>query len=351
LRSTSIGTLTAHTEGSEGEGSPLPACFCNQGKNDETQSPKRVQASGSAGVPVKFTTSIKRWALALALLSSLPGYTASSKDVPVTVVEGESWLDHLHRSFDQTSMGKTGHLGPPAPMPGEELVRAQPGMSAGFATQTLTLSGSDVYRLNCRGCHTQSGLGAPPEINSVIEPVRSTSVAVIMERMKKRGMDMSQTDAAILAKQASDALLQRCHKGGQDMPAFPHLSDAEIRPLVAYLKQLAGVPGAEREQRTVNDSPLRVGEHIVKSTCHICHSAAGPNPNPEQILEGTIPPLSTLTTRTSLPQFVQKVTGGAPIIMGTPPLPWRGRMPVFDYLSEDEAADAYLYLTLYPPHE
>ena len=30
---------------------------------------------------------------------------------------------------------------------------------------------------------------------------------------------------------------------------------------------------------------------------------------------------------------------------------YRGRMPVFHFLSEDEAADAYLYLTPYPSHE
>jgi hypothetical protein len=37
--------------------------------------------------------------------------------------------------------------------------------------------------------------------------------------------------------------------------------------------------------------------------------------------------------------------------MGTPPSLYRGRMPVFYYLSEEEAADVYLYLTLYPPSE
>jgi hypothetical protein len=92
-----------------------------------------------------------------------------------------------------------------------------------------------------------------------------------------------------------------------------------------------------------------VGEQIVKSTCHICHNAVGSNPDPQQILEGAIPPLSTLTTRTTLSQFVRKVTFGNPITMGAPPEPFRGRMPVFDYLSQDEVANAYLYLTLYPP--
>jgi mono/diheme cytochrome c family protein len=252
-------------------------------------------------------------------------------------------------------MGKTWDLGPPAPMPGEESSHWQPKLSPGFATQTVTLHGSDLYRLNCQGCHGESGNGAPPEINSVINPVRATSVALIMARTKKTGQELSQADAAVLAKQAKVLLMERLHKGGQNMPPLPHLKDAEIRSIVAYLEQLSEVPGAERNQVAVRESPYRVGEHIVKSTCHVCHSAAGPNPDPQQILEGAIPPLSTLTTRTNLPDFIRKVTNGAPIIMGTPPFSYRdsyrGRMPVFHYLSEEEAADAYLYLTLYPPQQ
>jgi len=293
---------------------------------------------------------MKKILLLCTLLSSSLGQSASNDAVRVTAVEGESWLNHIHRTFDETSMGKTGHLGPPAPMPGEDSSDWRLGVWSGFTAQTITLRGRDIYRLNCQGCHTESGQGAPPEINSVINPVRSTSVAVIMEQMKQRGMEMSHSDAATLARQSNEALLQRLHQGGHDMPSFSHLSDAEIRSLMAYLRQLAGVPGAEKEQITITEGPSRVGEYVVKSTCHICHAAAGPNPDPEQISEGTIPPLSTLTRRTSLPQFVRKVTLGAPIAMGTPPLPCRGRMPVFDYLSQNEAADAYLYLTLYPSH-
>jgi mono/diheme cytochrome c family protein len=301
---------------------------------------------------------IKNLVLVFLVMSPLLGQAASTRDIaaasgkniPVTAVGGESWLEHLHRTFDKTSMGKTWRLGPSAAMPGENSTGWQIGISPNFATQTRTLHGSDVYRLNCQGCHTDSGLGAPPEINSIIEPVRSTSVAIIRERMKKRGMDIGRADAAVLANQSNDALLQRFHKGGQDMPAFPHLSESDIRSLLAFLKQMAGFPGAEKQQIAVDESAFRVGEQVVKSTCHICHSAAGPNPTPEQISQGAIPPLSTLTTRASLPEFVRKVTSGAPVMMGSPASQCRGRMPVFAYLSEDEAADAYLYLMLYPPH-
>ncbi len=272
-------------------------------------------------------------------------------DLSVTAVEGESWLIHLNRPFSETSMGKTGRLGPPAPVPGEGPPPLQPALSPDFTSPTVTLRGSDLYRLNCQGCHGESGEGAPPEINSVINPVRATSVAMVMERMKSRAMDISRGDAAKLAQQARVSLLQRLHQGGQDMPPFPHLHEAEIRVLLAYLDQLAGLPGAEKTQGVVTESRLRVGEHIVKSTCHTCHSGSGPDPAPQQIWDGAIPPLSTLTTRKSQADFIRKVTQGAPILMGTPPMFYRGRMPVFHYLSQEEAASAYLYLTQYPPSD
>jgi mono/diheme cytochrome c family protein len=297
-----------------------------------------------------------RWPIlvtALAVGSSLlSAQTTGTRDVSVTAVEGESWLKHLHRSFNNTSMGKTWDIGPP---PGEEAPRWRLDLAPGYATQSAVLHGSDLYRLNCQGCHGGAGNGAPPEINSVINPVRATSVAVVLERTKKTGQEMSRAGATELAAQAKLLLLQRLHKGGESMPPFPQLSEAEIRSIVAFLEQLSDVPGAERNQIAVKESPARAGEHIVKSTCHICHGAVGPNPDPQQLYDGAIPPLSSLTTRTSLPEFVRKVTVGAPIVMGTAPLSYRdsyrGRMPVFHYLSQDEAADAYLYLTLYPPQE
>src|SRR5208283_3905634 len=313
---------------------------------------------------MRFMKKSSYWAMAMMVLlsgtcayaqathASVPEQNAAErKDVPVTIVSGESWLSHLNRPFNETSMGKTGRLGPPPALPGEGTDLWQRGLSPSTAPQTVTLHGADLYRLNCQGCHGESGQGAPPEINSVINPVRATSVALILERMKTVGMDISRADAAQLAQQSNTALLQRLHNGGQNMPPFPHLNEAEVRSLVAYLKQLASVPGAEREQVAVRESPVRVGEHIVKSTCHTCHSAAGPDPSPQQLLDGAIPPLNTLTARKSRPEFIQKVTHGAPILMGTPPLLHRGRMPVFYYLSEEEVADVYLYLTLYPPSE
>jgi len=270
----------------------------------------------------------------------------------VTSVSGESWLAHLHRSFDETSMGKSsGAYGPAAPMPSDwPLPIPALQLSNKFTGQNTILYGSDLYRFKCQGCHGASGTGAPPEINSVIDPVRATSASMYIERMKKVGMDVTSKEATPLAKQANVMLLGRLHQGGTDMPSpNPNLTDAEVRSLFAYLRQLAGIPGAEKQQVAVVEPALRVGEHIVKSTCHICHASVGPNPSPRE-LEAQIPPLSSLTLRLGLNEFVSKVTVGAAVFEGSPAIPFRGRMPVFTYLTPDEAADAYLYLSLYPPH-
>jgi mono/diheme cytochrome c family protein len=270
-------------------------------------------------------------------------------DSRVTPVSGESWLVRLNRSFGDSSMGKTGRLGPG---PHEDAGTQQTQGPIFSSRDGVFLHGSDLYRLNCQGCHGESGQGAPPEINSVINPVRATSVPLVLARMKSTGMDISYADASKLAQQSKAALLERLHKGGENMPAFPQLSDAEITALLAYLAHLADVPGAGGDQSVIKESHARVGELIVKSTCHTCHSALGADPGPQDLMNGSIPPLSSLTTRKNPSDFVRKVTQGAPVRMGTPPMLCRGRMPVFFYLSDGEAADVYLYLSLYPPaHE
>jgi mono/diheme cytochrome c family protein len=270
----------------------------------------------------------------------------------VTGVQGESWLEHLGRSLGDTSMGKSsGVYGPSAPRPGQAPIEyPNLAVSSSFTGQSTRLTGADLYRMKCQGCHGPQGLGAPPEINSVLNPVRATSAEMYIERMKKVGMDVSMKDAQALAKQAEGTLLKRLHSGGTDMPSpNPYLTDPEVRSLYAYLRQLAGIPGAEKHQVPITEPPLRVGEHIVKSTCHICHASVGHNPSPQQILQGQIPPLSTLTSRLSMNDFVTKVTVGRPVIEGGLTLPARGRMPAFPYLKPDEVADAYLYLSKYPP--
>jgi mono/diheme cytochrome c family protein len=281
--------------------------------------------------------------------TTTPKTDAVQHGIAITPVSGESWLLHLHRSFDDTSMGKTGHLGP-EPQGVGEITPPPQNLDYSFR-QRGTLTGADLYRLNCQGCHGESGFGAPPEINSVINPVRAASVPLVLARMKSNGMEISYSEAVKLAKQSRMALINRLHNGGENMPSFSHLSEPEIDTLLAYLNKLAEVPSASKKLPVVSESPLRVGELIVKSTCHTCHSAVGVNPGPAAMMEGAIPPLSTLPSRVSQPEFVRKVTQGAPVLMGMPPALFRGRMPVFYYLNEEEAIDVYAYLILFPPSD
>ena len=275
-----------------------------------------------------------------------------SQEMKITPVTGDSWLNHLGRWLGGTAMGKSsGVYGPAAPAPSEwPPKRPQLPVSENFTGQPTKMYGKDLFRMKCQACHGPNGTGAPPEINSVIDPVRATSAEMYIARMKKVGMDVSAADAQKLAKQAEGTLLKRLRVGGTDMPTpNPDLTEQEVRSLYAYLRELAGVPGAEKHQVLVIEPPLRVGEHIAKSTCHICHSAVGPNPNAQQLLNGQIPPLSVLTQRVSANEFVNKVMHGAPILEGSPAIPMRGHMPAFNYFAPDEIADVYLYLTRYPP--
>lgn len=145
--------------------------------------------------------------------------SARNNDLAVTPVTGESWLIHLNGSFNDSSMGRTGRVGP-APVAGETTGPELSLISMPSAASYVTLRGADLYRLNCRGCHGESGLGAPPEINSVINPVRATSADLVMQRMKNSGMDISRAEAAKLAQQSNAALLQRLHQGGREYAAF-----------------------------------------------------------------------------------------------------------------------------------
>src|SRR5262249_20153072 len=213
----------------------------------------------------------------LVLGALLLSFSASAQ----TPTTGPSWVEHLHRNLGETSMGRSSAQLGPSPFQSASPVQVGP------LAPTVTLRGADLYRLMCQSCHGKSGEGAPPEINSIINPVRATSSAIILERMKKNGAAMSRKDAIALANQSQAALLDRLRKGGTNMPN-PGLNETEIRLLTPYLKQLAGVPA---KQLTIEERAVQVGEHLVKSTCHICHAAVGPNPTPEQITAGVIPPL------------------------------------------------------------
>jgi len=69
---------------------------------------------------------------------------------------------------------------------------------------------------------------------------------------------------------------------------------------------MARVPGAERQQRDITEPAARVGELIVKGTCHICHDATGPDSRPTTVLSDVIPSLASIPRQKTLGQFAQR---------------------------------------------
>jgi mono/diheme cytochrome c family protein len=272
--------------------------------------------------------------------------TAEPLSPAVTPVRGPSNLERLSLTMDTSAMGRTGLWGPP---PTENPVSLPSITYSENIFRTSRLSGADLYRLDCQACHQADGNGAPPEINAIIGPVQATSAAVMAERMKKIGRPITAAFALQLATGSKKDLLDRLKNGGQKMPSFGHLTGKEVQALVAYLELLARVPGAEKRQFVVTEPALRSGELLVKGTCHICHAATGPWPDPEELLQGAVPSLGSIATEKSMVQVIRKVRYGAPVVMGRASVSSRGRMPVFNYVKDDEVSAAYLYLLIYPP--
>lgn len=265
----------------------------------------------------------------------------------VAPVSGPSWLEHLGVSFDRTSMGRMGQNTPPPS------VRYEPRWNQLAGSEDLNerfvLSGSDLYRLDCESCHQPDGRGSPPEIHSLIEPVQATSAAFLEQRMKNAGRPITSAMARDMAGAGEAAIRGRLKNGGEKMPPFEHLQGDEVEALLAFLRQLAGVPGAEKEQIRISEPYTRVGEHLVKGTCHVCHAATGQGTDPVALLRNVLPSLASFPRDKTILFVMKKVREGAPVAMGPLREVSGGRMPVFSYLTDDEVAAAYLYLIIYPP--
>lgn len=265
--------------------------------------------------------------------------------VEVTPVEGPSTLRHLKLTIEHSSMGWGGQWSPPP-----SLVPSPQRRTDSPDRRVFELSGFDLYRISCRACHRPDGLGSPPEVNSLIGPVQAASFQWMMQRMKAQGRPADPAFIRQLTSGTEADLQKRLKVGGHNMPSFDHLSGEEIDVLRPYLDQMAGVPGAERRQPVITEPGARVGELIIKGTCHICHDATGPsNTPPTTVLNDVIPALASMPHQKTFYQFVQKVQKGALIPLSAGGVLSRGRMPVFNYLSEAEIASAYSYLTTYPP--
>jgi cytochrome c5 len=261
----------------------------------------------------------------------------------ITPVAGSSWLNRMGIRYRDTSLGRgAGRYGSAS---GEQAERKPLVLPAG---RTVEITGADLYRLNCQACHRAEGTGAPPEVRSVLPAVQGSSLQLMRQKLRQEGQTGADAEARREATKAKHDLYTRIQHGGQKMPPRAHLQLSEIDMVYAYLTELAGTPDARPlVKETV--SWERVGENVVKGTCHICHDAVGPQPTGRALLNGDIPPFTTVLATKSVVDFVNKVRSGAETTMGDLPFHYRGRMPVFYYLKDHELAAAYLFLTMFPP--
>lgn len=285
-------------------------------------------------------------------VASAIGVIGAAAAPETTPVSGPSWIEHLGAQLDDTPMGKMGGAGPPSRSPREE---PMPGEGGGAP---FVLTGADLYRLSCRSCHGPAGQGAPPAILPLRDPVRATSPAVLELRAEEKGRKLSPELARSLAADAEKTVRDRLLHGGKHMPPFPQLSSAEVDALLQYLRTLAGVPERGPVLR-VQVSVTHAGEDLVKGTCRICHPATGPGVNRmAEYMRGIIPSLAAMPAQLPADAVLSKVLSGGGGMMGGGMMGGgmmgggmmgRGRMPVFDYLTEQEVLAAYLYLYRYPP--
>ena len=276
-----------------------------------------------------------------------PGQNITAKvgqDLTVTPVSGPSWLSRLGIRPGESSLGRSGAVYGPPPDERPNAPRPIP-LEVG---RPVVLTGADLYRLNCQACHRAEGSGSPPEIKSVVAAVQSSSLELVRRQLQQKGTAASTADARAQADRARTELFDRIKKGGQKMPPFAHLEDPDLMVLYSYLTALAGTPDAAPAAHR-SASWARLGEHVVKGTCHICHDAVGVRPSSQEMLQGAIPPLNVLLKERRVVDFLTKVRSGAAVTSDDAKFHYRGRMPVFSYLTDLDVAAAFMSLVDYPP--
>jgi hypothetical protein len=275
-----------------------------------------------------------------------PGRSTVASTVPITPVEGPSTLHHLGLTIEQSSMGWAGQWSPP-------LVTTQSAAEAALRSEPaggpFVLTGADLYRISCRACHRADGTGSPPEVHSLAGPVRSASAQWMTADMKARGRDLGAAFIKQLTSATEADLRTRLRKGGHNMPSFAQISDQEYTQQRPKHHEHAGLQEAKSGLRSITEPADRVGELVVKGTCHICHDATQVTERPTTVMSGVIPALASFPSGKTGGDFVHKVKAGAQVPLSAGGVMSRGRMPVFDYLTEAEVASAYSYLMTYRP--
>jgi mono/diheme cytochrome c family protein len=294
--------------------------------------------------------------------AATPVAAATVREYPIPSGQGPSCLKHLGLTVSQTRMGQMGGTGAlpasthgnPQPSSGDtgraanlnsviprflSTFRSNPEQAAAILNEKFAVSGADLYRWNCQACHGPDGQGATPEINSVLGPVQGTSPVMTRKRLEARGLDVDDDMIQQVTELAEASLRDRFQHGGKNMPSFEYLRADEVEALFGYLEKLASVPPTKRDGLLVPESAARVGEHIVRGTCHVCHDATGPGSGHTAMTQGTIPSLASIPRDHSLSGIVHQVQYGS---SSTMKMTGGDVMPAYPYFTEEEIAALYL---------
>lgn len=171
-----------------------------------------------------------------------------------------------------------------------------------------TMAGRDVFRINCMACHAQDGAGTP------------------------QAPALTKASRALAAGSGESELRRRLSSGGEKMPAFPYLEDAEVDALVGYLRELGG--GAPAPAATVAAlSGGALGERIYRSNCSSCHDSNRAAATGMMCQPAT---LAGATDRFTKAQVMKLLDVGV------------GPMPAFGHLNADERDGLWAYLESLP---
>jgi len=160
-----------------------------------------------------------------------------------------------------------------------------------------TITGEDIYRLNCAGCHGIDREGKaniyPPLVN-------------IKEKLIK------------------DQIFKQVENGKGVMPAFTHIPRNEKEALVTFIY--------DGETEIIEGLASNIGEGIFKSNCTSCHRKFVNDPKPPNVRMMEPPPLAGITHRISKSYFYRVVENG------------KCYMPSFDHFSTAEKEELFMYL-------
>jgi mono/diheme cytochrome c family protein len=159
------------------------------------------------------------------------------------------------------------------------------------------ITGEDIYRLNCAGCHGVDRDGIANLYPSLVN---------INERMTK------------------EQVSRQIDNGKGLMPPFAHLSQNEKEALVSFLYN-------ERIE-SIEGSLSNMGEGIFKSNCTSCHRLFADDPKPTNARMMEPPPLAGITHKISKGYFLRTVENG------------KCYMPSFNHFSAEEKEELYSYL-------